>query len=91
MQALTLVVTLTNCSHLVDSGVISVREKNPKMEIVFLFFDVLYFLCVVTRLECFHADVGVERPRGSSPLGKQAEARFVPQGDDVIGELEENL
>ena len=43
MRALTSVVTLTYRSHMVDSGVISVRNKNPKMEIVFLHFDVLYF------------------------------------------------
>ena len=34
------------------------KKKNPKMEIVFLYFDVLYFLCLGTRLECFHADIG---------------------------------
>ena len=57
MHALTSAVTLTYRSHLVDSGVIFVRNKNPKMEIMFLCFDVLYFLCLVTRLECFHVDV----------------------------------
>ena len=35
------------------------KKKNLKMVIVFLYFDVLYFLCVVMRLECFHANVGV--------------------------------
>ena len=58
MWALTSVVTLTYRSHLVENGVISVRNKNPKMEIVFLCFYVLYIFCLVMRLECFHADVG---------------------------------
>ena len=61
------------------------------MEIVFLCFDVLYFLCLVTRLECFHVDVGAARPGGASPLDRRAGARFLPQGDDVTWELEENL
>ena len=52
---------------------------------------VLYVLCLVMRLECFHADVRAARPGGASPLDRQAGARFVPQGDDVTGELEENL
>ena len=56
-----------------------------------MFFDVLYFLCLVTRLECFHADVRAARPGGASPLDRRAGACFVPQGDDVTGELEENL
>ena len=43
------------------------------------------------RHKCFHADVGATRPRGYSPLDKRARARFVPQGDDMMGELEENL
>ena len=90
-RAPTSMVTLTYCFHLVDSGVISIRKKNPKMEIVFLCFDVLYFLCEVTRLECFHVDVGATRPGGSSPLDRRARACFVPQGDDVIRDLEENL
>ena len=34
------------------------KKQNPKMEIVFLCFNVLYFLCVVMRLKFFHADVG---------------------------------
>ena len=38
-----------------------------------------------------HADVGAVRPGGASPLDRQAGARFVPQGDDITGELEENL
>ena len=61
------------------------------MEIVFLYFYVLYFLCLVTRLECFHANVGAVRPGGASPLDRRAKTRFVPQGDDVTGELEDNL
>ena len=78
MQELTSMVTLTYCSHLLDSGVISVRNKNPKMEIVFLCFYVLYIFCLVMRLECFHADVGAAQLGGSSPLYKRARARFVP-------------
>ena len=35
-----------------------------------------------------HANVGVARPGGASPLDRQAGARFVPQGDDITGELE---
>ena len=61
------------------------------MEIVFLCFDVSYFLCVVTRLECFHADVEVARPGGSSPPDRRVGACFAPQGDDVTGDLEEKL
>ena len=56
-----------------------------------MFFDVLYFLCLVMRLECFHANVGEAWPGGGSPLDRWAGARFVPQGDDVTEELEENL
>ena len=41
-----------------------------QMEIVFLCFDVLYFLCAITRLECFHADVEAARPGGASPLDR---------------------
>ena len=40
---------------------------------------------------CLHADVGAARPGEASPLDKQAGARFVPQGDDITGEMEENL
>ena len=43
------------------------------------------------RPVCLHADVGVVRPRGASPLDRRAGARFVPQGDDITEELEENL
>ena len=70
MWELNSVVTLTYRFHLVDSGMISVRNKNPKMEIVFLCFDVLHFLCLLTRLECFHADVGAARLGGASPLDR---------------------
>ena len=42
-------------------------------------------------LKIFHAYVRVVGPRGSSPLDRRAGACFVPQGDDVMGELEENL
>ena len=38
-----------------------------------------------------HADVGAAQPRGASPLDRRAGACFVPQGDDISGELEENL
>ena len=40
---------------------------------------------------CLHTDVGAMRPGGASPLDRKAEARFMPQGDDITGELEENL
>ena len=45
----------------------------------------------MTRLVCLHAHVGVARPRGAYPLDRRARACFMPQGDDIIGELEENL
>ena len=45
----------------------------------------------MTRSVCFHADVGAARPRGASPLDRRAKSRFVPQGDDITGEMEENL
>ena len=45
----------------------------------------------MTRPVYSHADVGAARPRGASPLDKRAGACFVPQGDDITGELEENL
>ena len=38
-----------------------------------------------------HADVGAARPGGASPLDRQVGAYIVPQGDDIIRELEENL
>ena len=38
-----------------------------------------------------HADVGAARTRGASPLDRRAGAHFVPQGDDITRELEENL
>ena len=40
----------------------------------------------MTRPIYSHVDVG-----GASPLDKRAGSRFVPQGDDITGELEENL
>ena len=40
---------------------------------------------------CLRADVGAVRPKGASPLDRRAEAHFVPQGDDITGDLEENL
>ena len=45
----------------------------------------------MTRPVCLHADVGAARHGGASPLDSQARAHFVPQGDDIIKELEENL
>ena len=38
-----------------------------------------------------HADVGAARPRGASLLDRRDGACFLPQGDDITGELEENL
>ena len=38
-----------------------------------------------------HADVGAAQPRGASPLDRRARAHFVPRGDDIIGDLDENL
>ena len=38
-----------------------------------------------------HADVGAMRPRGASPLDRRTGACFVPRGDDITRELEENL
>ena len=43
------------------------------------------------RLVCSHVDVGAVRPGGASPLDRWVGACFVPQGDDITGELEENL
>ena len=40
---------------------------------------------------CLHADVGAARPGGASPLDRRDGARFMPQGDDIIGEVEDNL
>ena len=40
---------------------------------------------------CLHAYVGAARLGGASPLDRRAGACFVPQGDDITGELEENL
>ena len=45
----------------------------------------------MTRPVCLHADVGAARPRGASPLDMRAGAHLVPQGDDITGEMEENL
>ena len=33
----------------------------------------------------------MKSPRGASPLDRRAGALFVPQGDDITGELEEKL
>ena len=40
---------------------------------------------------CLHADVGAASPGGASPLNRRVGARFMPQGDDITEELEENL
>ena len=40
---------------------------------------------------CLHVDVGVVSPRGASPLDRRARARFMPHGDYITGELEDNL
>ena len=45
----------------------------------------------MTRPVCLHVYAGAARPGGASLLNRQARARFVPQGDDITGELEENL
>ena len=45
----------------------------------------------MTRPVYSHADVRAARPRGASALDRRVGARFVPQGDDITGELEENL
>ena len=45
----------------------------------------------MTRPFCLHADVGALRPGGASPLDRRAGARFMPHGDDITRELEENL
>ena len=43
------------------------------------------------RLVCSHANFGVARAGGASPLDRRAGARFIPWGDDITEELEENL
>ena len=45
----------------------------------------------MTRPIYSHANVGAARPGGASTLDRRVGARFVPQGDDITGELEENL
>ena len=45
----------------------------------------------MTRPVYSHANVRAARPGGSSPLDRRARSRFVPRGDDIIRELEENL
>ena len=45
----------------------------------------------MTRPVYSHTDVGAVPPGGASPLDRKAGAHFVPQGDDITGELEENL
>ena len=72
-------------------GDIDKKQKTLKWTYCFYVFDVLYFLCQVMRLEYFHVDVGVARHGGDSPLDRQVGAHFVPQGNDVTGELEEKL
>ena len=38
-----------------------------------------------------HADVGAALPGGAFPLDRRSRAHFVPWGDDITRELEENL
>ena len=64
--------------------------KWMKMFLCF-FLNVLYFLCQVTRPIYSHADVGVAQPRGASPLDMRVGSCFVPLGDDITGDLKENL
>ena len=45
----------------------------------------------MTRPVYSHAYVGAARPGGGSPLDRRAGSRFVPQGDGITRELEENL
>ena len=45
----------------------------------------------MTRPIYYHADVGAARPGGAYPLDRRVRACFVPQGDDITRELEENL
>ena len=45
----------------------------------------------MTRPVCLHADVGIVRPEGEFALDRWDRAHFVPQGDDITRELEENL
>ena len=45
----------------------------------------------MTRPVYSHADVGAAIPRGASPLDRRAGSCFVPHGDDITGELEDNL
>ena len=45
----------------------------------------------MTRPIYSHVDVGAARPRGASLLDRRVGACFVPQGDDITRELEENL
>ena len=45
----------------------------------------------MTRPIYSHPYVGAARPGGASPLDSRVGSRFVPQGDDIAEELEENL
>ena len=45
----------------------------------------------MTRLVYSHVDVGTARPGGEYSLDRRAGPHFVPQGDDITGELEEKL
>ena len=54
------------------------KKQNPKMDIcVFLSFNVFLFFMYSNETRNFHADVGVARPGGSSPLDRKVGARFV--------------
>ena len=45
----------------------------------------------MTRPVYSHADVGAAQLGGASPLDRRGGAYFVPWGDDITEELEENL
>ena len=45
----------------------------------------------MTRPVNSHVDVGATRLGGASSLDRKYGALFVPQSDDITGELEENL
>ena len=51
----------------------------------------MFYIFYVKWRDLSHADVGAAQPGEASPLDRRAGARFVPQGDDITGELEENL
>ena len=46
------------------------KETLKWIKCFFVFFNVLYFLCQVTRPMYSHVDVGAARPGGASPLDR---------------------